>query len=544
MLASRWLAWRFVSATAEKIRAAVKRYRQLDNFLPLLTVRDEHGSKRRFGLLPIQRRIIAEKRKTLELGRPARWLHLKYRRGGVTTLLQALTLHRTATRTGQSGLTLAHNRAGTLKIFRMVEMFYQNLPTVLRPRRDYASRQELDFPDLGSVFYIGAAGSDGLGRGDTLQRVHWSEVAWSIRATEGLLPGLEEACRKGAIDLETTANGQQGIFYELFRQAMTGYSPWTPLFFPWFIDPSLTTAVPEGLRVEPGVPHEPMPGESPIDAEFCEGEQDLIELAAADYGIQITPGQLLWRRYKWAGTRPNTDLFHQEYPETWQGAFVASADLFFPQAHLREGQMNVRRPMHTEDGGRFVAWSEPKPGIEYVAAADTSLGVDGGDASVLYIAERQSGRIVARWHGWEPPHVFGGVVIPKFCTRYRRCEVAIERNNHGHAVIVACETAGYRRLWKHPDHQGRKGRDENLVGWNTSGLTRDTMLDNLRAAMEDGDLCQPDDLFWSEAFTFSRAAGKREKYEATKGRRDDAVMATAILLEVRRLTPSGRVRIR
>ena len=530
--------------TRAQMREAARKLRRIDEFLPRLTIRDEHGAKRKMQLRPIQSRILAAKRATLEAGRPARWLHLKYRRGGVTTLLQGLTLHRCATRTGQSGLTLAHNAAATLKIFRMVELFYTELHPAIRPVRASTNRAELDFKRLGSIFYIGTAGSDGLGRGDTLQRVHWSEVAWSLKAQEGLLPGLEEACRKGAIDLETTANGQEGIFYEMYNQAMTGYSAWTPLFFPWFIDPELALPVPDGVRIVPDEPHEPLPGENPIGPEFCDGESELVEMALLDYGVHITPEQLLWRRDKWATTQPNTDLFHQEYPETWQGAFVASADLFFPQAHLREGQMACRPPQHVEDGGRFCAWSEPRPGVEYVAAADTSLGVSGGDASCLVIAERRSGRQVARWHGWEAPHIFGGVVIPKYCQRYNRCEVAIERNNHGHAVIVAAEQAGYRRLWRHPDHQGRKGRDENLVGWNTTGFTRDTMLDNLRAAMQDGDLDVPDPMFWREAFTFSRAQGKRERYEASKGKRDDVVMANAILLEVRRLTPSGLVRVR
>lgn len=520
------------------MRAAVaRRLRRFDRYAPLLTIRDKAGSYRRLRLNPIQRRIIAEKRKTLEAGRPARWLHLKYRRGGVSTLLQAVSFHRCATRRGQKAVTLAHDLVSTEQIFQMVGTFYDRLPEPLRPIKSRSERRELHFPGMDSRFYIGTAGSGGFGRGDTLQRVHWSEVAWSTRATAGLLVGLTEAATHGAIDLETTANGQSGIFYELYKAAKEGWSEWTPLFFPWFIDPELAVD-PGKLKIIPGVPHR-----DDFPEEFCAGELELIEMAERDYNVRISPAQILWRRRKWSGTQPNTDLFAQEYPETWQGAFVASSDLFFDQRLLKLGEMMAEPPQHKEDGDRFHAWEEPRPGAQYIAAADTSLGVKGGDAQYLTIHERESRRQVARWRGWVSPKAYGGVVIPKFCRRYNSAEVAIERNNHGHAVIVAAENAGYgRKLWRVPEKYQQAGRSENVVGWDTNSATRDLGLDNLRGAMEDGSLHVRDPLFWSECYTFTRADGKRERYEAPAGKKDDSILAMMILHEVCRITPRPRFR--
>ena len=516
--------------------AVAHRLRRFDRYAPLLTIRDKVGKYRRLRLNTIQRRIIAEKRKTIEQGRKPWWLHLKYRRGGVTTLLQAISFHRTATRDGQRAATLAHDLDATAKIFQMANTFYDRLHRSLRPAKSRSERREMHFPGLDSWHSIGTAGGGTFGRGDTLQRVHWSEVAWSVRATQGLLVGLTEAASHGSIDLETTANGQSGIFYELYKQAMEGWSEWTPLFFPWFIDPELSLD-PGTVRIIPGVPHS---DEFPVD--FCEGEAELCEMAAKDYGVHISQAQLLWRRRKWAGTQPNTDLFFQEYPETWQGAFVASSDLFFDQKLLRIGELMAEEPQHKEDSDRFHAWEEPRAGVNYIAAADTSLGVEGGDAQYLTIHERETGRQVARWRGWVSPKAYGGIVIPKFCKRYNSAEVAIERNNHGHAVIVAAEEVGYRRLWRPPEKAKKKGRTENLVGWDTTGLSRDLLLDNLRAAMEDCSLVMRDRVFWDECYTFTRAEGKRERYEASGKKKDDSILATGILLEVRRMTPRPRLR--
>ena len=113
---------------------------------------------------------------------------------------------------------------------------------------------------------------------------------------------------------------------------------------------------------------------------------------------------------------------------------------------------------------------------------------------------------------------------------YNNALLAVERENHGHAVLQKVQELGYRK----PHWRGgvlyyfQKGRDlkASRAGWSTNAISRPVMLDNLADAMGDGSLKINDRAFVDECLSFRRQANG--KFEADSGAHDDTVMKWAI----------------
>lgn len=517
-------------------------HRTFDSYAQeLLWIRDKAGGLIPFQFNRMQQMVLERKRRDLAEGKAPRWLILKYRRGGMSTLEIGANLHRVCTFDGQNTVTLAHSDRQTVILFRIAETFYSQLEPELRPSRTSSNKREIDLPEMRSLYYIGTARSGGFGRGDTIQRVHWSEVAWS-KVGDGLMTGLDKACSHGSFTMESTANGPGGLFFDMVTEAATTtWGKWNLIFLPWFVDDTNRIPLIPGEMVVPGEPHNDIP------AQFCEGEEELVRLAAMDWDVTVTPEMLKWRREEWANTKPSTDLFPQEFPETWRGAFVAIQGLFFDAKALAMGLAHCPPPIvkETKWGGEFLAWKEPKPDRDYVAGADTSEGRQGGDACYLSIIDWETGEQVARWHGWAEPHIFGGEVIPHYCERYNNAFAGIERNNHGHAVILACTTIGeYWNLYTFTREV--KGKEpEEVYGWVTDKQSRPTMLDYTKQSMSEGWMVVNDPIFWGECFNFTaerKLTDGSTRYAGLGKNRDDSIMGHSIGLQMRSRRSVLRIR--
>src|SRR6185503_2509256 len=100
-----------------------------------LKIRTETGKLIDFRLNPVQRKYMKLKKEAILAGRPPRFLVLKARREGITTLEQALSFYSVATRTNQQVVTVAHKKESTEMIFRMVNLFYDKLDPDVKPKR-------------------------------------------------------------------------------------------------------------------------------------------------------------------------------------------------------------------------------------------------------------------------------------------------------------------------------------------------------------------------------------------------------------------------
>lgn len=484
----------------------------------LLRIRDKRGRIVRFRLNEVQKKILAAKRRAIEAGKPARFVILKARRQGVTTLEQALNFWTVATKKNQQVLTFAHNDDATEKTFRIADLFYQQLAELKKkgfnfcPARLTAhNKRELNFPLMNSLMYVGTAGSAGLGRGDTLQRVHWSEVAWSkggIDTQRNLLAGITEACSEGEVVLESTANGVGDLFHELCTEALAGQGEWTLIFSPWWDDPTYTK------RLTPEQKREVLGGLSDEEKALAEKHN-------------LGAGQIAWRRSK---KEAKKGLFLQEYPEDPTTCFLVSGHSLFDKLVIAE----LLKPMPLPSGQPLEQqiFEAPKAGVPYVAGCDVAEGVPDGDFSVCSILNARTEEQVAVLRGRWKPEDFAKRSA-ELGVKFNTALISVERNNHGHSCLNTLKnTLHYPRLYHHQEYDEKSKTSVPVLGYPTNSMTRPIMLDDLRAELESRRMVVRDRVLLAECLTFEDNG--RGKYEARQGCHDDTIMANAIALQARK----------
>lgn len=475
----------------------------------LLWIRSLQGNVIPLYLNSVQRYAERQKQSAIKQGRPPHFLILKHRRGGITTWEQAKSFHLCASNFGQYCLTLAHDSESTQKIFDIAQLYYDTIPAEYKPSRQSQNKRELSFDKLGSKFYIGTAGSVAFGRGQTLQRLHGSEVAFwpHEKGDDGkdrptnLIAGLLEAC-SGEVVFESTPNGRQGFFYHEWQRAKNNNSVFTPIFIPWWIDSRNKVKLNAGETLV-----------------YSDEESELVSK------YTLSPEQIKFRRLK-----QNTlkGLFLQEYPENDVSCFITSSYSFFNIQTILKLVDRCKEPIVTKDDGSIRIWENPIANKQYIAGGDVGEGLPTGDYSGIGIIEKESGRQVADLHGRWRPEIFAKKAAD-LCLYYNKALLAIESNNHGHSALnTLLNTLYYPNLYYHENYDQTGSRK---LGWQTTGKTRDNMLDNLNAGIEDHSIGINDKEFLDECLNFvDNGSGK---YEASAGNHDDRVVKWAIAWYIR-----------
>lgn len=280
--------------------ASLRRLRR--NFLEYapscLKIRAKSGAIEPFELnraqLYIHERLEAQK---AEMGW-VRALLVKGRQQGASTYIGGRFYWRVSLNGGIKCFILTHLQDATDNLFGMVERFHEHSP--LRPSTGAASAKELRFDKLDSGYAVGTAGSQAVGRSDTLQLVHGSEAAfWKNAASHfagviqavPLLPGTE-------VIIESTANGVGGEFHGRCLQALAGIGDYQLIFCPWFWQDEYRRPAPEGFQLD-------------------EEEREYLGLHAS---AGCTLEHMVWRRNKILELKDPL-LFKQEYPATVHEAF-------------------------------------------------------------------------------------------------------------------------------------------------------------------------------------------------------------------------------
>ena len=226
-----------------------------------------------------------------------RALVLKGRQQGISTYIGGRFYWRTTHGRGIRTFILTHEQDATDNLFAMVERYHEHNNPLVKPHTGASNAKELIFDILESGYAVGTAGTKAVGRSQTIQLFHGSEVAfWPNAATHfaGVvqavpdLPGTE-------IILESTANGVGGEFHERWQQAEAGIGDYIAIFVPWYWQEEYRRAVPEGFELD-------------------EEEQQYRDA----YGLDLE--QMVWRRNKIAELKDPL-LFKQEYPATAAEAF-------------------------------------------------------------------------------------------------------------------------------------------------------------------------------------------------------------------------------
>jgi len=276
----------------------------------------------------LHHRIEAERK---EFGM-VRALIPKARRMGVSTYIGGRYFHQTATRFGRRAQVVAHRSDSAANLHREIKEFYGGLPLPMRPQLEASNARELIFGVLKSLYKVASAEGGDIGRSDDFHLLHLSEAAF-FDNTEDLSSGLLQTVQDvpdTEIAMESTGNGQSGMFYAMCEEAMRAQNkgPWRCHFLPWSLMPEYQEVVPLGWKAS---------------REF----EDYAKLHS------LTREQLrfFWRKNftiaAMNGGQPDVihRLTRQEYPAIYSECFMADSTLdFFPASLVAAAMVNKPRP--------------------------------------------------------------------------------------------------------------------------------------------------------------------------------------------------------
>jgi hypothetical protein len=455
-----------------------------------------------------------------ETGR-VRVIILKARQLGLSTVWGAFMYWWVSQHRATKGVVATHKADATSALFDMTKRFHSECPELLRPSTGRSNSKELKFDKLDSGYVIATAGADTVGRGDTFQIVHLSEVGlWPKLKAKEIMNGLLQAVPPvddTFVAIESTARGMSGPFYETWKGAVDGTNGFIPCFIPWFLDDGYKAVVPGTFT------------RSPDEDEYC---RQVLE----EYGDALTDEQLQFRREK--VSLDGLPLFNQEYPTFPEDAFLTSGTPVFNLEKLAGRKASTPDILHRmeydplEDAffpdprGRLFLYKEMDPRGSYVIGADVAKGTAEGDYSCAQVLDSKKHQ-VAVWHGLVDPD-FYATILNRLGLMFNEARLAVEFNNHGILPNTRLyKDLAYPNLYTREVYDRKTDETREELGFYTDVKTRPLIIDELRQAIRTDELAVNDKATIEELITFV-ADPKSGKIEADTGCHDDRVMALAI----------------
>lgn len=489
----------------------------------------------------IQKIVVDKVIEKLDNQEPIRFIILKARQQGVSTIIEALIYWWTTTHKGQQSKIIAHNTDTSEYLYSMFRTFFDNSHPSFQPSTKYNTRNDITFdneaaPEKGLKSQIDTATAEnsGTGRGQTVQWLHASEVALWPKGQE-IVAGLMQAVplmSQTAIYLESTANGIGDYFHTTWQAAKRGESTFEPLFFPWKV-------------------HEEYSLKPPVHFRLTADEKKIRKEHSLTYG------QIYWRRKKMLEFIGDEKRFYQEYPLTDTEAFLASGTPRFNTTKLAEMEEKCYEPQTYElierknkmqqkvivpkimENAPLKVWFPPRADREYVIGADVAEGIE-EDYSVATVMDRFTHQTVARFRGDMEPADFGEY-LSLLGRWYNEALIGAEINNHGLTTVQRLRDVGYNNIYRR-----ELGIDERYeeytskLGWRTDVRTKPLMIDGLSEAISTDEIIDYDKIFIRECMTYIR--DPRGRTNAQDGQHDDTVVATAIALQLFEWNPIMQVK--
>lgn len=479
-----------------------------ESFCALVDIVTKSGSRTKLRLNPIQKKYCAT--------RTARDVILKPRQIGFTTMELARDVHTFLTKPGARVVVVVQSLTDHTPL--------KQVSTAIRIMLEGLRAEGIDIPlrtesasewvlaDRDSSLRIVEAGAseaaaEKKGRSGTITRLHLTETAFyefAEQTLNALLECVPPPEFGSEIVSESTANGAAGVFYQDYKAAKAGRSSYKAHFFTWLDQPEYRAAL---------APDE-------VIAPETDREKQVVAAGA-------TPEQLKWYRQKVADKK-SQDLVDQEYPLDEETCWLVAGRTFFDVSKTKQLLAQTRLPMLERSVGRegsygtFKIWELPEVDVDYVMAIDPSEGV-GGDPGAAPIRRRDTGELVGMLHGQFATHEMARLAV-EIAREYNEALIAVERNNHGHAVLDGILVhEKYRRTKVFHDRDKRPG-------WVNSEVSRAKALGALHDAHFEGTWSSPDRATIAEMLVF--VVNKDGKPEAANGEHDDCVLAEAVMHDV------------
>lgn len=308
--------------------------RDFRKFAPtFLVIRTKSGMPKAYHFNRAQQYLHERLERQKELTGRVRAVVLKGRQQGCSTYIQARFFHQVVTSRGKKAFILTHDKEATKNLFSMAQRFYENLEPGLIPSPDTANAKELYFREFDSGYAVGTAGNKAVGRSQTIQLLHASEVAyWQFAAehSQGVMQAVSG--EKGTeIIMESTANGIGNYFHQRWLEAMNPDSEYQAIFLPWYWQDEYTY-MSTGMKL-------------------TDEEQGLFSMYG-DGGLTID--HLSWRRKKIAefskDYEAGRERFNVEYPLNATEAFKNAV----ARAFINSKYVERARHEQVESSGNLI----------------------------------------------------------------------------------------------------------------------------------------------------------------------------------------------
>jgi hypothetical protein len=172
------------------------------------------------------------------------------------------------------------------------------------------------------------------------------------------------------------------------------------------------------------------------------------------------------------------DDLHQEYPANPEQALSARQSSKRFAASWLTNCRGGRHPLENViDLPGFTAYVRPGVRQRYLVSADPAEGNPGSDPSVAVVLDEHTWEQVGVLYGTFEPDIFAGYLV-QVGWHYKEATILVERNNHGHAVLLALEYEGYENIYISPM--------DKKAGWLSNRRDKVLAVNNAAQALRQG----------------------------------------------------------
>ena len=347
-----------------------------------LKIRTKEGSVTNFKLNKAQTYLHQKLEEQKKLTGKVRTLILKGRQQGCSTYVAGRFYHQVTQAFGSKVFILTHREDATNNLYKLAQRYHDNIPEFIKPSTGISNAKELYFDKLDSGYAIGTAGGGTVGRSDTIQMLHGSEIAFWQNTNEistGIMQTVADV--KGTeIILESTANGIGNMFHKMCIDAIQGINGYQLVFIPWFWQDEYRADIAVDFK---------------LSSEEVEYKQN----------YKLDDKQIAWRRNKISNFVGGEWQFKQEYPASATEAFQTSSDDSLIQPRF---VINARVAEDIHKGNQLVI------GVDPAYKGSDRTAIVWRDGRVQYRHETYqgldtmevAGRLIQIINHWKPEKVF------------------------------------------------------------------------------------------------------------------------------------------
>ena len=386
---------------------------------------------------------------------------------GKTTIVAGYIVWLSIFHNEQTICVMANKLEQAIEVMDRIRLLFENLPFFLQPGVSLYNRKTIKFDNDSTIFCTGGSGP----RGRSLNCLYLDEAAFltnDFSMYETIFPTLSSG-EDTQLIMTSTPNGQRGLFYSLWCEALKGKNSYVTCKYRWDAHPKR--------------------------------DEKWKETTVRDIGYS---------------------RFRQEFEVEFRGSAGALIDTAIYEL------IEAAESMETDDPDTFRIYHNPEPDHSYVALCDCAGGV-GQDFSTVVVVDvtTKPYRVAMVYANNTISPLMFPFVIENISKRYNEALAIVESNNDmgGQVSYILYNELEYENtLTTSRDKKGleiRVGGKGAIAGVKMTRKVKSAGCSNLKAMVENGLLVLNDMGIIQELGTF---IANSVNYEADEGCHDDLVM--------------------